>query len=176
MPRAKKSASSPAVVTKPSTAVPPRRKGKTSSGKPIPASASAPAPAAVVPAPKLISPSRIARYFFHECPRYLRYSSTPKEQLAIEGVPEPPYDHSPVTTAILEGGYTWEEDVVANRLKGRVFIAEGKPDTRLKDRIWGAAETRRILTKLEPGQSIYQPTLITPPSFYARYAIDPRRR
>ena len=138
-----------------------------------PSAALVSAPAAGVTAPKLISPSRIARYFFHECPRYLRYSSTPKEQLAEEGVPEPPFDHSPVTTAILEGGYTWEEEVVTNRLKGRAFIAEGKPGTRLKDRVWGAAETRRILSKLEPGQSIYQPTLITPPSFYARYGIDP---
>ena len=131
-----------------------------------------PAPAAAATIPKLISPSRIARYFFQECPRYLRYTSTPKELWAVEGVPEPPFDHSPVTTAILEGGYTWEEEVVANRLKGRVFIAEAKPDTRLKDRVWGASETRRILTGLKPGESIYQPTLITPPSFYARYGID----
>ena len=67
---------------------------------------------------KVISPSRIARYFFHECPRYLRYSSTPKELWDVEGVPAPPFDHSPVTAAILEGGYTWEEEVVRNRLAG----------------------------------------------------------
>ena len=63
-------------------------------------------------AAKVISPSRIARFFFHECPRYLRYSSTPKELWDVEGVPAPPFDHSPVTAAILEGGYTWEEEVV----------------------------------------------------------------
>ena len=164
MPRGNKSLPSPAPSKKPSTAVATPRKGRKTVAKPGPAGAATP--------PKLISPSRIARYFFHECPRYLRYSSTPKELWAVEGVPEPPFDHSPVTTAILEGGYTWEEEVVANRLKGRVFIAAAKPDTRLKDRVWGASETRRILTGLKPGESIYQPTLITPPSFYARYGID----
>ena len=164
MPRGNKSLPAPAPKKKPATASPSPRKGRKTVAKPAPAAAASP--------PKLISPSRIARYFFQECPRYLRYSSTPKELWAVEGVPEPPFDHSPVTTAILEGGYTWEEEVVANRLKGRVFIAEAKPDTRLKDRVWGASETRRILTGMKPGESIYQPTLITPPSFYARYGID----
>ena len=144
MPRGNKSLPAPAAKKKPATASPSPRKGRKPDAKPAPAAAATP--------PKLISPSRIARYFFQECPRYLRYSSTPKELWAIEGVPEPPFDHSPVTTAILEGGYTWEEEVVANRLKGRVFIAEAKPDTRLKDRVWGASETRRILDRPEAGR------------------------
>ncbi len=164
MPRAKKSPPSPAAEKPLSTIGHAPRKGRKTVAKPAPAASTTP--------PKLISPSRIARYFFQECPRYLRYTSTPKELWEVEGVPEPPFDHSPVTTAILEGGYTWEEEVVANRLKGCVFIADAKPDTRLKDRVWGASETRRILTNLKPGESIYQPTLITPPSFYARYGID----
>jgi DNA replication ATP-dependent helicase Dna2 len=164
MPRANKSSPTPAAKKDSGTVGRAPRKGRKPAAKPA-------ADGAAI-APKLISPSRIARYFFQECPRYLRYTSTPKELWAIEGVPEPPFDHSPVTTAILEGGYTWEEEVVANRLKGRVFVADAKPDTRLKDRVWGASETRRILTALKPGESIYQPTLITPPSFYKRYGID----
>ena len=122
---------------------------------------------------KLISPSRIARYYFHECSRYLRYSSTPKELLAEEGVPEPPFDHSPVTTAILEGGYAWEEEVMESRLQGQVFLAEAKPGTRTRDRVWSVEDTRRLLAGLKPGQSIYQPTLVTPPGFYDRYNLDP---
>ncbi len=139
---------------------------------PAPASGAAPLPAPAPAGAKLISPSRIARYFFHECPRYLRYSSTPKELWEAEGVPAPPYDHSPVTTAILEGGYTWEEEVVGNRLKGRVHVADAKPGTPLKDRIHSAAATRRLLLTLEPGESIYQPTLGTPPGFYEQYGLD----
>src|SRR5262249_54984477 len=44
-----------------------------------------------------ISPSRIARYLFHECRRYLRYSSTPQGLPDAEGGPEPPFDYGPVT-------------------------------------------------------------------------------
>lgn len=135
-----------------------------------------PSTKAVVPdgqAPvKLISPSRIARYFFHECRRYLRYSSTPKELWDLEGIPAPPFDHSPVTAAILEGGYAWEEEVIRTRLQGRVVIADAPPGTRLRDRVLGAAETRRLLAEPEPGRAIYQPTLLTPPGFYSRYGLD----
>ncbi|MGP0066623.1 MAG: AAA domain-containing protein [Isosphaeraceae bacterium] len=164
MPRANKSLPSPSPKKKPGAVGQPPRKGRKAVAKTEPVAAAS--------SPKLISPSRIARYFFQECPRYLRYTSTPKDLWAAEGVPEPPFDHSPVTTAILEGGYTWEEEVVANRLRGRLFIAGAKADTRLKDRVWGASETRRILAGLKPGEAIYQPTLITPPSFYKRYGID----
>src|SRR4051812_32987737 len=34
--------------------------------------------------PKFVSPSRIARYYYHECERYLRYTSTPKEDRRAE--------------------------------------------------------------------------------------------
>lgn len=147
----------------------PRTRKTPRTGKPAASKVDATAGQAPV---KLISPSRIARYFFHECRRYLRYSSTPKELWGIEGIPEPPFDHSPVTAAILEGGYAWEEDVIQTRLAGRVLIADAPPGTRLRDRVLNAAETRRLLNTLEPGQSIYQPTLITPPGFYARYGLD----
>ncbi len=132
----------------------------------------APTPGQFAPA-KLISPSRIARYFFHECRRYLRYSGTPKELWKSEGIPEPPFDHSPVTRAILEGGYTWEEAVVRDRLAGRVEMADSVSGGRLRDRVFGAEETRDRLADLRPGRAIYQPTLITPPGFYARYGLDP---
>jgi hypothetical protein len=32
-----------------------------------------------------VSPSRIARYYFHECDRHQGYASTPKERRAEEG-------------------------------------------------------------------------------------------
>ena len=113
-------------------------------GKPKEATSSVPV--------KLISPSRIARYFFHECPRYLRYSSTPKELWDVEGVPAPPFDHSPVTAAILEGRiHLGGGGRCRPGSQGRVFIADAKPGTRLKDRVFGAAETRRSLAGLEPG-------------------------
>jgi hypothetical protein len=163
MPRAKKTSTAPSAA---------RPERSPSAGTRLSRKAAKSAEAVGATPVKVISPSRIARYFFHECGRYLRYSSTPKELWGVEGVPAPPFDHSPVTAAILEGGYTWEEEVVQTRLAGRVLIAEAGPGTRLKDRVLSAAETRRLLTGLEPGQSIYQPTLITPAGFYDYYGLD----
>ncbi len=169
MPRAPRSRPEPksARPRRPAGARAPRKAGPASTGRATESeSATSPAPA------RLISPSRIARYYFHECRRYLRYSSTPKEAWEAEGVPAPPYDHSPVTAAILEGGYTWEEEVVRSRLAGRVHLADARPGTPLKDRIHSADATRRLIAALEPGESIYQPTLITPPGFYEQYGLD----
>ena len=39
--------------------------------------------------PQADQPVADRAYFFHECPRYLRYSSTPKELWDVEGVPDP---------------------------------------------------------------------------------------
>ncbi len=45
--------------------------------------------------PKFISPSRIARFYYLECERYLRYGSVTKGARGEEGVPDPPYDTEP---------------------------------------------------------------------------------
>jgi hypothetical protein len=63
MPRAKKPLPSPTTGKKPGPASRAPRKG----GKAV----AKPAPAATATPPKLISPSRIARYFFQECPSHL---------------------------------------------------------------------------------------------------------
>ncbi len=34
-----------------------------------------------------LSPSRLARFYFHECDRYLRYAAATKEQRAADGIP-----------------------------------------------------------------------------------------
>jgi hypothetical protein len=57
--------------------------------------------------PYFLSPHRVARYYFHECDRYLRYTATPKAQRADEGVPPHELDHSLLTKAILDSGYSW---------------------------------------------------------------------
>ena len=122
-------------------------------------------------APKVVSPSRIARYYFHECERFLRYSSTPVHLRSVEGVPAPAADLRPVTRAILEGGFVWEEQVVSRHLKGQVELASGEGQP-LRDRVHTAESTRQILKSLKAGRFIYQPTLITSQSFYDRYRID----
>src|SRR6266511_4001899 len=105
------------------------------------------APTRVTMSPKYISPSRIARFYFHECERYLRYSSTPRADRAAEGIPPTPYDTSPVTHAILDGGYAWEEQVLATHLSGRAIIApEGEVGQSLRDRVLTADQSRALLS------------------------------
>ncbi|HYF80155.1 MAG TPA: AAA domain-containing protein [Symbiobacteriaceae bacterium] len=119
-----------------------------------------------------LSPSRVARYFFHECERHLRYFATPRDQRKQTGIPNPPFDHSPVTTAILEGGYVWETEVVSKLLKGRVRIAPGAPGAELRERTFDAKATIAALGALKPGEYLYQPTLVAPPGFYNRFGLD----
>jgi DNA replication ATP-dependent helicase Dna2 len=123
--------------------------------------------------PKFVSPSRIARYYFQECPRYLRYSSTPQAHLEAEGVPPAPFDFRPVSTAILERGYLWEEEVIEQHLAGNVTIADADGDLPVRDRVLSVEDTQRILREMEPGEWVYQSTLVTPPAFYERYRLDP---
>jgi DNA replication ATP-dependent helicase Dna2 len=124
--------------------------------------------------PKYISPSRIARFYFHECERYLRYSSTPQAERAAEGIPPTPYDTSPVTHAILDGGYAWEEHVLTTHLADRVHMApESEPNQPVRDRVLTADQSRELLSGLVPGRFVYQPTLVTPAGFYEHYGIDP---
>jgi DNA replication ATP-dependent helicase Dna2 len=124
--------------------------------------------------PKFVSPSRIARFYFHECERYLRYSSTPRADRTAEGIPPTPYDTSPVTHAILDGGYAWEEKVLATHLSDRAIMApETETGQPVRDRVLTADQSRDLLSALEPGRFVYQPTLVTPAGFYEHYGIDP---
>ena len=57
-----------------------------------------------------LSPSHIARYFYHECERYLRYHTTPSQVRTAQGIPRPERAKSLVTQALLDRGYAWEEE------------------------------------------------------------------
>ena len=58
-------------------------------------------------------------------------------------------------------------------LAGKVHLAEADPSTALRDRVLTADDTRRLLTQLQPGEYLYQPTLVTPNAFYTFYKLDP---
>lgn len=118
------------------------------------------------------SPSRIARYFFHQCERQFRYFATPKARRAAEHVPAPPWDASPVTSAILETGYAWEARVVSKVLAGRVEVAAGAGP--VWERQHDVPATVKLLATTGPGRFIYQPTLQTPASLYRLFGIDPK--
>jgi hypothetical protein len=119
------------------------------------------------------NPSTIARYFFHDCERFLYFNAASPEQRQLEGIPERDFDHSPLVGAILESGFRWEQEVVEQLLQGRVVIGPGS----------GALHTRRLPPEQtvrslrdEPiDRFLYQPTLSPPPRFYERYGIDSTR-
>ena len=71
-------------------------------------------------APFHLSPSYIARYFYHECERYLCYHATPSQVRAAQGIPRPERAKSLGTQALLDRGYAWGEEVAQHRLQGRV--------------------------------------------------------
>ena len=123
-------------------------------------------------APFRTSPSAIARYFFHDCERFLRYHSASPATRAAEGLPAPQFDHSPLLRAILESGHLWEQTVLEKHLGSRALIAPG--DGELSTRRWDWSQTLRLLREAQCGAFIYQPTLRLPRGFYDRYGLDPQ--
>jgi hypothetical protein len=117
------------------------------------------------------NPSTIARYFFHDCERFLYYSSADPEQRRREGIPAPEFEHSPLVEAILESGYRWEQEVVERLLKGRVVVGPGSGE--LHTRRLPPAQTLRCLRQEPAGRFLYQPTLSPPRRFYKAHGIDP---
>jgi hypothetical protein len=117
------------------------------------------------------NPSVIARYFFHDCERFLYYSAAGPQQRKREGIPEPEFEHSPLVKTMLESGYRWEEEVVSRLLQGRVVVAAGSGE--LYTRRLSPEETIRHLRQEPAGRFLYQPTLALPGRFYESHGIDP---
>jgi len=122
-----------------------------------------------------ISPSRIARYFYHECERYLVYTATPKDEREARGIPKPPYDYSPITKAILDGGYAWEEEVLKSKITNKVHKAKADRVVSIKDMTFDELETLKVLKKISGGEYLYQGCFIAPESFYKTYRLDKRK-
>jgi hypothetical protein len=107
-----------------------------------------------------VSPSRIARYYFHECDRHLRYASTPNERRAEEGVPARSAHQSAIGKAILDGGYRWEERILDEFLAGRVITGtDGEPGAPVYETRHDAAGTVAALLGATDGQAVDQGTL-----------------
>jgi hypothetical protein len=119
-----------------------------------------------------LSPTLVARYFFFECPRYLRLAAQPLGSRQVGGLPRE--ERRPNLTArfLTEEGERWENEVVQTRIAGRVHMAApGMPNPgryRLP-----AARTRSLLGTACPGEYLYQPTLVPPRDLLAPYGIDP---
>ncbi|MDE2906933.1 MAG: AAA domain-containing protein [Acidobacteriota bacterium] len=126
----------------------------------------------VQPAPRApfgVSPSTLARYFFHDCDRFLRFRAT--RQPSRNGVPQRRYESGPVMAEVLESGRTWEEQILTTHLAGRALVADG--DGALADRVWSVEESVDLLRRARHGEFLYQLTLRAPASLYEALDIDP---
>ncbi|MDD4255697.1 MAG: ATP-dependent helicase, partial [Methanofollis sp.] len=122
-------------------------------------------------APFNLSPSLIARYFFHDCPRFLRYSATPQARRRAEGIPDAVEDKSITSRVLTTKGFAWEDEVVGRRIPGKVLVADG--GTVIHERRFSVPESKKILAAVRPGTGVYQSTLIIPAKFYERHGLDP---
>jgi DNA replication ATP-dependent helicase/nuclease Dna2 len=117
-----------------------------------------------------ISPSKLARYFYHDCERQLLASASGDlPGIAPEGMEK---DTSLVMELLQDSGYDWEERVLEHHLKeARVHIAPG--DGRLSERFFSQLQFLEMLPNLKDGDWVYQPTLKVSLDFHERYGLDP---
>ncbi|KKF99595.1 ATP-dependent helicase [Methanosarcina mazei] len=118
-----------------------------------------------------LSPSLIAKFFYHNCERYLRFHSTPLQMHSKVGIPVVTQNHSPVTKALIEAGNKWEETVILNKLKNNVIIPSG--EGALHERSHPIETSLEIFSKLKTGDAVYQPTILVSPKFYQKYHLSP---
>src|SRR6478736_9643626 len=106
-------------------------------------------------APAILSPSSIARYFFHGCHRFLRLRTMTNAERRASGVGSRPFDTSAVMKALQERGIAWEEEVVGRiRPSPLVAAGTGRPSDR-----YHPVEATLALLQAAATQPIYQPTL-----------------
>lgn len=118
-----------------------------------------------------LSPSLIARFFHHECQRFLRYSAVPVADRRALGIPDAVEEHTQVSELLTAKGLAWEDEVVGRKIPGLVHMAPGGGV--YHDRRFSAEESLGVLSSMAAGSGAYQATLIVPPSFYRRYGLDP---
>lgn len=118
-----------------------------------------------------LSPSLIARFFYHNCERYLRFHTTPLQIRSKVGIPVVNQNQNPVTKALLEAGNKWEEAVILSKLKSNVIIPAG--EGALHERSHPIETSLEIFGKLKIGDAVYQPTILVSPQFYQNYHLSP---
>lgn len=120
--------------------------------------------------PYRITPSVIARYFFFDCDRFLRYWAVPADERAAVGIPNPDFDRSPLLRDVMECGLAWERKVVGEILVGRVSVADGAGP--LSERHFDVASTLQRLQDEPAGRFIYQATLQPSRRFYQAFHLS----
>src|SRR4051812_25926400 len=102
----------------------------------------------------VLSPSTLARYFFQDCARFLKFRTATKETRKRDGIPHQPFDTSAVMKALQDRGATWEQEVLQKHLAGQVVVANGFGPVAQRQH-----SVEATLKHLRAAQSLYQPTL-----------------
>jgi DNA replication ATP-dependent helicase Dna2 len=118
-----------------------------------------------------LSPSMIARFFYHDCDRYLRYHATPRKEWSSKGIPLVDIEDSPISKRLLQAGIKWEEDVVLDKLKDDVILPSGLGA--VHERKHTIESTLVLLDNLSFGKAVFQPSLKTSPDFLQKYDLSP---
>jgi DNA replication ATP-dependent helicase Dna2 len=118
-----------------------------------------------------LSPSKIARYFYHECERHLMYHSLPKAESKRLNIPEELISKDTINPIIATEGFDWEKRVLEDYLKDDVVIANRDATKPITSCYLTHEEVLQEL-RLPSKTYIYQPSLEVPQSFYRKYNID----
>src|SRR3954454_9955286 len=106
-------------------------------------------------APAILSPSSIARYFFHSCHRFLRLRTMTNAGRRAAGLGAHPFDTSAVMKALQERGIAGEKGVVGRSWpRPLVAAGTGRPAER-----YHAVDATLALLRYAETRPIYQPTL-----------------
>ena len=120
-----------------------------------------------------LSPTLVARYFFFECPRYLRLEAVPLGTRQVGRLPSGALRPSLAARFLTEEGERWETEVVTTMLPpDRVHMAgRGMPNPG-KHRL-RPVQTQQLLATAAPGEYLFQATLVPPRDLLAPYGLGP---
>ncbi len=120
-----------------------------------------------------LSPTLVARYFFFECPRYLRLEAAPLGARQVSRLPSGAQRPSVAAQFLTREGEQWEKEVVTTMIPAdRVHMAgRGMPNPG-KYRLT-PIQTQQQLGTAAAGEYLFQATLMPPRDLLAPYGLDP---
>ncbi len=120
-----------------------------------------------------LNPTLVARYFFFECPRYLRLQAMPLGARQVGRLPSGALRPSLAARFLTEEGERWETEVVTELIPaGRLHMAAPGMPNPGKHRL-APARTQTLLGTARPGEYLFQATLVPPRDLLAPYGLDP---
>lgn len=119
-----------------------------------------------------LNPTLVARYFFFECPRYLRLAAMPLGARQVGRLPSGALRPSLAARFLTEEGERWEAEVVTTMISSQVHMAAPGMPNPGRHRLT-PARTQQLLATAGPGDHLFQATLVPPRDLLAPYGLDP---